>query len=92
MDYKTISQEEKDKALVSFLKGQEMDLFLANINKDRYRELLKNDKISQGFREKIEKLLESTLLQITDVEAVVEATEKQLPSKRRIEKILKEIE
>jgi hypothetical protein len=90
MEYKTLTQEERDDLIVSFYQSQERDLFLHQINKERYEEILKTAK-EGDFRAKIERLLLETESRIANVSQIVQATEKQLPNEVQIKNSLDRI-
>jgi len=91
MDYKTLKQEEMDDAVISFYKAQEMDLYLHNINKQRYEAMLET--LPEGkFRDRVQGLLDETNSRIAEVEAILVATVPQLPQKEAIASSLARLE
>jgi hypothetical protein len=92
MKFRTLTTKEKDKMIVAFLKSQETDLYLAEINRERYVKLLDEKNISKDLREKTEKLLISSEESIKNTKAILKATESQIPSEERIKKALKELD
>lgn len=84
--YKTISQDEKDDIIVSFLHQQEMDHLCHSINKVRYDRILTDRSIPDDeFRQNIQKLRDEVVLRISQVEKIMEHTVDQLPSQERID-------
>jgi hypothetical protein len=83
--YKTISQDEKDDIIVSFLHQQEMDHLCHSINKERYEKILNDRDISGEFKENIRKLRNEVETRIFEVEKIIEHTIDQLPSQERID-------
>ena len=88
MDYRTLTQDEKDDMIVWFLKGQEIDYFLHSINMERYKaisndegvedkEFQKKCKTSSGEEYKAmlttARIIKHTLLQIPDEKRIVKA-------------------
>jgi hypothetical protein len=85
-DYKTISQDEKDDIIVSFLHQQEMDHLCHSINKVRYEKILTDRSIPDDeFKQNIQKLRDEVVLRISQVEKIIEHTIDQLPSQERID-------
>lgn len=83
--YKTISQDEKDDIIVSFLHQQEMDHLCHSINKVRYEKILTDRSIPDDeFKQNIQKLRDEVVLRISQVEKIIEHTVDQLPSQERI--------
>jgi hypothetical protein len=84
--YKTISQDEKDDIIVSFLHQQEMDHLCHSINKVRYDRILIDRNIPDDeFKQNIQKLRDEVVLRISQVEKIIEHTVDQLPSQERID-------
>ena len=84
--YKTISQDEKDDIIVSFLHQQEMDHLCHSINKVRYDRILNDVSIpNDEFKQNIQKLRDEVVLRIAQVEKIMEHTVDQLPSQERID-------
>jgi ferritin-like metal-binding protein YciE len=89
MDYKVLKQEEMDNIVVEFHGAQERDHFTHNLNKARYEEMLPT--LDEGaFKSRIQELLNETNGRIEEVEAIMTATESQLPSKDKIDAIVAE--
>jgi hypothetical protein len=83
--YKTISQDEKDDIIVSFLHQQEMDHLCHSINKVRYEKILTDKSIPDDeFKQNIQKLRDEVVLRIFQVEKIIEHSVDQLPSQERI--------
>ena len=83
--YKTISQDEKDDIIVSFLHQQEMDHLCHSINKVRYEKILSDRSIPDDeFKQNIQKLRDEVVLRISQIEKIIEHTTDQLPSQERI--------
>ncbi|MDD3474320.1 MAG: hypothetical protein PHP08_00270 [Candidatus Dojkabacteria bacterium] len=86
IQYKTLTQDEKDDVIVSFLHQQEIDHYCHSINKERYEKLLSDNKLPEGtFKENIQNLMKELESRITEVERIIENTKSQLPSQERIE-------
>lgn len=82
-EYRLLTDEEKDEILADFLKAQERDLFCHELNLARYEEMLPN--LPNGtFKQQIQKLRAETAARIGEVEAVIAATERQLPAVERL--------
>jgi hypothetical protein len=86
MSYKTISEDEKDDIIVSFLHQQELDHLCHSINKVRYEKILSDRSIPDDeFKQNIQKLKDEVELRISQVEKIIEHTVEQLPSQERID-------
>jgi len=82
-NYKVLDQDTRDDIIVEFFEAQERDLHCFLLNKERYEAMLEH--LEDGpFRKRIEKLLAETNQRIAEVEAIIAATEKQLPGSDRI--------
>lgn len=85
IEYKTLTQEEKDDVIVSFLHQQEMDHLCHSINKERYEKILSDkDIIDSEFKKNIQKLKDEVEIRIFEVEKIIEHSIKQLPPIERI--------
>lgn len=90
MEYKTISQEEKDDMIVSFMHQQEIDHLCHSINKERYERLIEDVNIPEGeFKDRLRKLKDEVLCRMFEVERIMEHTKQQLPPSDRIESAIK---
>ncbi len=93
VDYKTLTEDEKDDIIVSFLHQQEIDHLCHSINKERYEKIINDPEITDGnFRERIKQLKAEIESRIFEVEKIIEHTTEQLPSSKRIEHALNRIE
>jgi hypothetical protein len=85
IEYKTLTQEEKDDVIVSFLHQQEMDHLCHSINKVRYDKILTDRSIPDDeFKQNIQKLRDEVVLRISQVEKIIEHTVDQLPPQEKI--------
>lgn len=92
MEYKTITEEEKDDIIVSFLHQQEIDHLCHSINKERYEKIISDKSIPEGeFKDRIKQLKTEIELRMFEVEKIMEHTKGQLPSVDRIESAVKRI-
>lgn len=90
MAFVTLSQNEQDDILVRTFKAQETDLFTHQTNKTRLEDMLLI--LAPGpFRESIVNLLSQTDARISEVQAIVDSTAKQLPDAARIAAALSRI-
>jgi hypothetical protein len=92
IEYKTLSQDEIDDVIVSFLHQQEMDHLCHSINKQRYEKIL-NDRYFKDdeFKTNIQKLRDEVEVRISQVEKIIEHTREQLPSQERIDAAVERI-
>ena len=82
--YKYMSPDEQDDIKVSFLASQEKDLFNHEINLARFNEMLK--KLPEGpYKARVQQLRDDTVSRITEVTAIIDATELSLPSSERVD-------
>jgi len=74
----TITAEEKEDMLIQTLKAQEMDLYIHNLNKERYQDMLPN--LPEGpFKVRIEGEINTIDSRLVEVNAVITALDKQIP-------------
>ena len=93
MEYKALSQKEKNKIVVEFLLAQERDHFCHTINLDRYNGILADPTLGEGeFKAKILELKRDTETRIAEVERIIANTVGQLPSQPEIDAIIAEID
>lgn len=79
MKYISFEEEEKHDIILQYLKAQEKDHFVHNLNKTRYEDMLTT--LPEGsFRTRIQGLLDETNSRLIEVEAIIESTKKDLPS------------
>lgn len=92
-NYKTLTQDEMDDIIVSFLHQQELELFCHSINLERYTNMIKDENLPEGnFKDNLKKLKKELETRITEVKGIVENTKSQLPSEERIKASLIRIE
>lgn len=81
---------EKTRLLVEFLKGQEQTHYLHVVNRQRYETLLRT--LPNGtFRDQIIQRLAEVIERIVESEAIIAATQPQIPDDIAIDDILAEI-
>jgi hypothetical protein len=84
MPYNVLSQDEQDEIIVAFMQAQERDLFCHQLNLERYNRMLET--LADGeFKSHITKLRDETAKRLAEVQAIIAATECQLPPQERIE-------
>ena len=89
-EYQTLTDTEKDDHVVNFMKAQETDLYLHNINKQRYETMLQN--LPEGkWKERVQTLLDETNERIQEVSSTIEATKPQMPDQTRVDSALARI-
>lgn len=91
MNYKTITQDEKDEILTGTLMSQERDLYIHNINKERYESMLQNLPAGE-FKARIERLLAETNMRIVEINSILAALTPQLPSDEKINQAVSRIQ
>jgi hypothetical protein len=92
MEYKILSQEEKDRIVVEFMLAQERDHFCHTINKERYENILADPLLKAGtFKANIEKLKADTESRLVEVEKIIINTIPQLPTQLEIDVIKEKI-
>lgn len=92
VNYKTLTQEEKDDIIVSFLHQQEIDHLCHTINKQRYEKIINDPEIVDSkFKDRIRQLKLEIELRLFEVEKIIEHTQFQLPSEERIKSASKRI-
>ncbi len=85
IDYKTLTQEEKDDIIVSFLHQQEIDHLCHSINRERYEKIINDPEIvDSNFKDRIKQLKLEIELRLFEVEKIIEHTQFQLPPEERI--------
>ncbi|GIV04038.1 MAG: hypothetical protein KatS3mg015_2868 [Fimbriimonadales bacterium] len=82
--YQALTQEEMDDIVVEFLKAQERDLFVHNLNRQRFDDMLQT--LPPGeFRQRIQQLKAETEQRISEVDTIIKSTAKQLPPQTRLQ-------
>ena len=76
----TITAEEKEDMLIQTLRAQEMDLYIHNLNKERYQDIVKNLPADNDFRKNLEKEILVIDSRLEEVNATVAALDKQMPT------------
>lgn len=78
MEYKLLTAEYQEDAVVDAMLGREMEHFHYQLNEDNYKEILKTE--PEGpYRDRIQALLASNTTEKAKVESVYAALEKQAP-------------
>nr|WP_297805374.1 hypothetical protein [Tepidiforma sp.] len=73
-----------DDIVVEFLKAQERDLFVHNLNRKRFENMLQT--LPPGeFRQRIQQLKAETEQRISEVDTIIRATANQLPPQTRLQ-------
>ena len=75
----TITPEEKEDMLIQTLKGQEMDLYIHNLNKERFQDMITTLPVGNAFRIKLESEILVIDSRLVEVNAVITALDKQMP-------------
>ena len=76
--YVTLTEQEQHDIIVEFHSAQERDHYCHSLNHERYIALLR-DLPPGSFRTRIEELKAETEARLTEVEAILQKTETQLP-------------
>ena len=72
MNYKIITDVDKKRVVEDFLRAQEMDHLCHTINRERYRKMLADPRMTDGeFKAKIEKFLSETEERIKETELII---------------------
>jgi ferritin-like metal-binding protein YciE len=82
--YQLLTQEEQDEIIATFLKAQERDLFVHNLNRQRFEDMLGTLPAGE-FRQRIQQLKAETEQRISEVDAIIKSTAKQLPPQARLQ-------
>jgi hypothetical protein len=86
MEYKLLSDDEKDEIIAAFLKAQERDHYCYSINAERYATMLDDPLLTDmEFRARIEKLVITERAAQRQVEKIVEHSAAQLPTKEKLD-------
>jgi hypothetical protein len=81
--FKVLDQDAQDDIIVSFMEAQERDAFCHDLNQTRYTAMLTT--IPGGpFRDRIQGLLDSTIVRSDEVARIIEETDKQMPPQARV--------
>jgi len=75
----TITPEEKEDMLIQTLRGQEMDLYIHNLNKERFQDIVDSLPADNEFRKKLESEILVIDSRLAEVTSVITALDKQLP-------------
>lgn len=77
--YQVLTQDEQDEIMVSFIHGQERDLYCHMLSQERYREMLRT--LPEGdWRKHIAKMEKEVTDRLAQVQSIIDATTPQLPS------------
>lgn len=86
-EFITLTQDERDDQIVSFYANQERDKHSHEINITRFEAMLTT--LTDGaFKNQIQTLLNQTRSRLAEVNAIINATQSQLPSEERIQSSL----
>ena len=92
MEYKILSNDEKNCIIVEFLLAQERDHYCHTVNKERYEKILSDDSLEEGeFKSRIRKLKKDIDKRIAEVEMIIMHTLSQLPSPGEMAATIKKI-
>ena len=81
-----------DDCIVAFFKGQEMDHFLHEVNKERYSKILEDVELAdEEFRSAVKLLLEGEEKELAKVEKIMQHTRGQLPTNAQVYESLKRL-
>jgi hypothetical protein len=81
--YQLLTQEEQDEIIAAYLKAQERDLFTHRLNLERFEAMLPS--LPPGeFKQRIQQLRNETIDRIAEVEAIIEKTLPQAPTRERM--------
>ena len=84
----TITAEEKEDMLIQTLKGQEMDLYIHTLNKERYQDIVANLPEGNEFRTKLEGEILVIDSRLVEVNTTIAALDKQIPAKTDVVAVL----
>ena len=76
----TITDQEKEDMLIQTLRAQEMDLYIHNLNKVRYQDIVASLPKGNEFRANLEKEILVIDSRLEEVNATVAALDKQMPT------------
>jgi hypothetical protein len=83
MKYMVLTQDDQDEIMQQFLEAQERDLFCFRVNLERYDNIIKSS-VSAAFGKRITQLRAETLSRIEEVEAIISASDAQIPPAERL--------
>lgn len=84
MEYKLLTEDERDEMIANTLLAQERDHFSHASNIERYTAMLED--LPEGpFRDRVAGLLQETRSRIAEVESIIAKTEPQLPPRARLD-------
>jgi len=75
----TITDEEKEDMIIQTLRGLEMDLYIHNLNKERYQDMIPN--LPEGpFKVRIQGEITTINSRLVEVNTSLTALDKQMPA------------
>jgi hypothetical protein len=83
-NYEILTQEEQDEIVVSYLHSQERDEYCHEINLNRFNEMLATLPAGK-HKDRITQLRDQTQERLGEVQSIIAATKKQLPSAERLQ-------
>ncbi|MDM7913027.1 MAG: hypothetical protein QUS09_08010 [Methanotrichaceae archaeon] len=83
MNYKLLSEDEKDEIAASFLLAQERDHYCHTVNIARLREMLKDGLPEGVWKNHVQQLLADSEERLAQVESIIKST--ALPSLERLQ-------
>jgi len=84
----TITAEEKEEMLIQTLRSQEMDLYLHNLNKERYQDIVASLPADNAFRIRLESEILVIDSRLVEVNSTITALDKQIPTKTDVVAVL----
>ena len=84
----TITAEEKEDMLIQTLRAQEMDLYLHNLNKERYQDIVASLPADNAFRIRLESEILVIDSRLVEVNTTITALDKQIPARTDVVAVL----
>lgn len=84
-EFKVLSQDEQDDIVVEFLLAQERDLFCHQLNAERFTNMDIEAIKDQKLKSHMGQMVSDTDSRIEQVQGIVDATQRQLPPKNRLD-------
>jgi hypothetical protein len=91
-NFKLLKQEEQDEMLAETLLAQERDLYMHEINKERFLGIINSLPAENSFRQKLEREIPVIDSRIEEVSSIIDALEPQLPDNQRLTDAMTRIE
>ena len=90
MTYELLTQDDQDEVLASFLMAQERDSFCHQLNLARFNSML--SVLPEGkYKQHILQMRDDTQGRLAEVNAIIDATLPQLPTKARLQAAMQRV-